>query len=413
MANSLGLQNAIIICQKAMALVFQKYPLTKIFSMDLGDLDGRAKAPYLGQIIDAKIRTLPTMGNFGDAANPFTMTDIQIPLSNFRQFQYTFKPEEYNAAEYPLIAMAAETLAPALALAIAKAIGSLVSLSNFGTTVNGQGSTVTVASAWTRANTILPLKEALDIRGAAPGMPRHVLFNSTVEAALAADTVIVGNLYNPDQASAIRTGELPMISGMNMFGWPGLPANDGNLSGFACTPDALVYCCRAPINPTELLPGLPLPALIENIIEPNSGFQVQVQFWWDPTSTNINMRWVWFDGLGVGNATNLVRLVTGAVTGGSTGVPNAAAVVTNPGYGYVNSSGTPTAPTVTITAAAGDNTGGGATGVASISTNGAVTGIAITGGTAYTLPPVVAIAPVSGGKAAGTASAYLPVYGLI
>ena len=87
--------------------------------------------------------------------------------------------------------------------------------------------------------------------------------------------------------------------------------------------------------------------------------------------------------------------------------------VTNPGYGYMNNAGAYTAPTVTITPAAGDVTGSGATATAQISANGAVTGLAITAaGTNYTLPPVVTFTNPAGGLNSGPASAVATVGGL-
>jgi hypothetical protein len=200
---------------------------------------------------------------------------------------------------------------------------------------------------------------------------------------------------------------------MDFFAWPALPNTDGNLLGYAGTRDALVYVNRAPINPQEFLPGLPVPALIRNIVDENSGFSVQAQFYWDQATNNITMRFIWFDGIGVGNPNNLVRLISGAVSGTS-GVPSAATVI-NPGYGYRNGSGTFAAPTVAVTNAPGDSTGSGCTATASISSNGAVTAVTLSGGTGYTLPPILSFTPsTSGGtgSVAGPATAVVTVSGL-
>ena len=410
--NSLGIENLGILARRAFALTFRKFPMSRMFTTDMGVMDDRARALKLGQQIYAKIRTIPTVGNFGDAAQAFDMTDVPVTLSNFRQLQFTFTPDQYNAADFPLQQFAAETLSEAITLFIINALGQSVSGANFDLSVNSVNPYLTVASAWTRANTVLPMKTALDNRGVPQG-ERFFLINSTVEQNIQADITVIANPNPGVENQTLTSGELPRMSGLNFFAWPSLPNTDGNLLGWAGTPDSLVYVNRAPLNPMEFLPGLPLPALVQNIIEPNSGFSVQAQFYWDPATNNIIMRFIWFDGIAPGNPNNLVRLISGAVSG-TTGVPQAA-VVTNPGYAYRNGSGAFAAPTVTVTNAVGDSTGSGMTAVATISTNGAIASVALTGGTAYTLPPVLTFVPsTSGGtgSVAGPATVLVTVGGL-
>src|SRR5690606_15548458 len=132
-------------------------------------------------------------------------------------------------------------MAISLAKAIVDNIASLVSRANFGLTVNGQAPSVTVASDWGYANTLLPLMGALDERGVPDYGTRYFLARGSVNMSLLDDPLIVAALNNPNNRDAIATGKLPDVAGLRYGKYVGMPNTDGNLLGFAGTPDALLY----------------------------------------------------------------------------------------------------------------------------------------------------------------------------
>ena len=421
--NAMGtLQSAQLIMQRAFALTFTKFPALKTFSMAFKELDGKVTSMRLGQEAVSKIRVLPSLGNFGDAASAMTMTDVTAKLRNFPQISHTFTVDELNMSEINFVNAAAMPMAVKLAQVIPQRMAALVATSNFNTTVNSISPVLTVASGWTRANTILPMQTACNERGipdseplmvgndsfsAPQSMQRFFLHNSTVGAALLADSMIVAELNNPNNAGAIKSGRLPEVSGFGFTTYPQMPNTDGNLVGCAGTPDALAYVARAPITPWDLIPDLPRNALFTTVVDPVSGFAAILIVEGAIGDLGITMRLIWLDGLSVGNPTNLVRLVTGAAAGSSGTVVGL--TMTNVGYGYRNGAGAFTAPVVSFTG--GGGTGAAAT--ATISANGAVTGLTITNaGTGYTTPPTVVFTPASSGSVTGPATAVATVAGL-
>ena len=411
MPNILGTLSGTLVIQRALELTFQKYPVLRLFAMGFKDLDGRVESMVLGQTAVSRLRTIPTVGNFGDAAQTTDDTDVPVVLSNFRQVMYSFLPEEYNATTRNLIDEAAEPLARAIAAAIVGNVFAQACQGNFSdtTNLNSQSQVPYIAGAAasaTRANTIVAGSTALDLRGVDKNN-RFILLNSPAYGALQLDAVIVAALNNPDNNSAILKGRLPRVSDMELDNYPGMPNTDGNLWGIAGVPGALGYVARAPRDPRELIPNMMFPGNIGNVIDENSGFQIQVTQWIDPLTLKLNNRFAWFDGLAALDPAKLMRFVTGVASGSANTVT--AINVINPGYGYKNSSGVPTAPLVTLVGGGGT----GATATATISANGAVTGFAITNaGSGYTSNPTPVIAPVSSGTVAGPATAVATVGGL-
>lgn len=421
-ANSLGTLAALkIIMQRAFQLTFTRFPAVRLFAMGFKELDGKVQTMGLGQTAVSKLRVVSTAGNFGDVATAFNMTDAGAMLRNWPQISHSFTAEEINqiqAGQLNLLDLAAMPMAVAMAKTITTRVASFVSKTNFDTTTNSIAPTLTVAAAWSRANTVVPMRTACNDRGIPenpampgfdPGMPsvsnRYFLFNSTVDGALQLDPLIVAEQNNPANQLAIQRGILPRVSGFEMMAYPLIPNSDGNLIGFAGTPDALGYVGRAPITPWDLLPDLPKTALMSIVTDETTGFSALLIIEGVVGSLSVNIRLIWLDGVAVGNPNNLVRLINGTVTGTAGTVVSG--VVTNPGYGYRDGNGTIAAPTVVITAASGDVTGSGATATCTVSTGGAVTGITITGaGTLYTKPPIISFTPnTTGGAGTVTAAA--------
>jgi hypothetical protein len=398
MANSLGTLVGEIIIRRALQLTFTKFPRLALFAMGFKELDGTVESANLNQTVRSRKMSIPSVGNFGDAAAAHTTTDISGVLSNWAQVYHKFTPEEINSTDRNLIEESAQPMALALAKEIVRRNAALVCNANFNDTVNSIAPYLEVASGWSRANTILPLQKYANERGM-PEMGRFFLFNSDVNAALLADETIIAEYKNPSNQEAIRTGKLPVVSDFSLDVYPQMPNTDGNLVGFAGVRDALIYIARAPKNPAALVPGLPENCIMRTITDANSGFSVVVQQWFDPDTWEVHTRMVWLDGMGVGNTTNLVRLVSGAIAGNANEVVKL--TVTNPGYGYKNGSGTVAAPTVALSGGGGAD----ATATAAVSTNGAVTGLTITAaGSSYESAPAIAFTPSTSGGAGSKVS---------
>jgi hypothetical protein len=422
MPNNLGtLQPAALILQRALTLCFTRFPQLRLICKGFKELDGSVVAMGLGQ--DAYTRKLgeSAVGNFGDSASGFTMTDVPIKLRNFPQIYHKFTVEEINqSGSLNLLDQVALPVGLKLAQTIVSRVGAFVTNAHFNTTKNSQAPYLEVASGWTRANTILPMQRMCNERGVPENMSiptingalamdsnRFFIVNSTVNAALLEDQMVVSEMNAESNRGAIRDGRLPMISGFDFFAYPQMPNTDGNLIGFAGCADALGYVARAPKTPWDLMPDLPKTALMQVVQDPMTGFQVLIIIEGQVGDLSVHMRVIWLDGMAPVNTDNLVRLVSGAISGTSGQLVGL--TVTNAGYGYRNSAGAYTAPTVAISGGGGS----GATATATISTNGAVTGLSITDpGSGYTSAPTVTFTPASSGSCAAPATAVASIGGL-
>ena len=407
--NSLGTLSGTIVIQRALELTFQKFPQLSLFAKGFKELDGKVAQAKLNQTVVSRILTPSTVSTFGTAAQNYSATDVPGKLRNFKQIYHAFTVGEVNSTERNLIDEAALPMATGLAIAITNSVANLVSRSNFGTTVNSQASALAVASAWSYSNTLVPLRTGLKKRGA-PEQGRFFVANADVDGALITDPLVVAALNNPANGLAIQSGKLPEImSGLQYGSFDGLATGpDGNLLGFAGTPDALMYVARAPMTPDEVFGAAAAraPFVYGIITEPMTGFSVMVQQWIG-TDLKVHTRLAWLDGLEKGNNNNLIRLISGNAAGTSGTIT--ALTVTNPGYRYVNSSGVVTAPTISFTG--GGGTGAAAT--ATVDTEGGLTGFSISNaGSGYTSAPTVVITPASSGTCEGEASAVATVGGL-
>lgn len=409
MANSLGtIQQATLILQRALTLTFARFPQLRTFCKGFTNQDGSVEQAQLGQVVYTRKLGASTVGNFGDSAADFSATDVTGRLRNFPQVYHKFTMEEINkSGNQNLMDMIALPVGLKIAQAITERVAKLVNRANFGATVNSVPSFLEVASAWTRANTILAMKTACDDRGipenfvvptinglAGQTANRFFVVNSSVESALLGDTMIVSQHNNPVNAEAIKNGRLPMVDGFEFAKYSSLPNVDGNLIGFAGCADALAYMARAPLTPWDVMPDLPKTAIFKIVRDPTTGFQMLIIIEGKVGTLDLGMRIIWLDGLEVVNSDLLVRLVSGAIAGTSGTIVGLTA--TNSGYGYRNGSGAYAAPTVTISGGGGT----GATATATISTNGAITGFTITdAGSGYTSPPTITLTPSTSGGA--------------
>lgn len=417
--NTLGTLQGDVILRRALELVFTAVPELSIFAMGFKELDGSVERALLGQNVRSRTLSLATIGNFGDAPNPLVASDVSGQLRNNRQLMHMFAPAEYNATDRNLIEESARVLAASLGRGLVRNIAGGVSNANFNTTTNSIAPYIAVASGWSRANTLLVLRQAIQDRGMPiDALPPYFIHDSSVEAALLQDLTVVAEFNNKYNEGAIQSGKLPTISGMRNANFPLLSSvnTDGNLVGFGGTPDALMYVARAPKGPGDVIPGIPIPGIYNYITDPKTGFSVRVTQWVDMTTMNVYSRLDWLDGIEVGNPNNLVRLVTGAIAGTAGTVVGL--TIVNPGYASLASTGLYGAPTLALTGGGGSSATATCTvtnsGSSPVTTGGgAVNATTITAaGTGYTTAPTVAVTKPSSGSLAGTPSITASVGGL-
>ena len=312
MPNALGTLNSALIIQRALALVFTKRPVLKKFSLDLSSDD-----VLLNQEVISRIKTIPTVGNFGDAPADVVDADVSVTINQFKQIYHQFTPQQYTATNRNLIDEIAEPMAVAIGNYLVDYLAQLFTAENYpdgpgGVNAGTLLSNKTVSTvANTAYSTLVAIRTALIKRGCPDVMEKFALVNSDVYGQLLLDPlcnraakVIVGDDQDP-----IMDGELRSIAGFKSLSeYPALPTTE-NLTGVFGSPDAAVVAARVPKDPRALLPGTNAPFNLDIVTDPGSGFSVMVQEWIG-TDLTANVRACWMFGTAVGNPNNLQRLVT-------------------------------------------------------------------------------------------------------
>lgn len=305
MANSLGTLSSSLIIQRALALVFKKYPVLKRFSLDLS-----SDAVLFNQTVISRIKTVPAVDNFGAAPRDVVDVDVPVTIDQFKQVMHSFTPQQISSTNRDLIDEIAEPMAVAIATYLVADAVSLFTDANYANPDDGTTSRKTVVTVGnTGYSTLVALRKALIKRGCPMGFEKFALVNSDVYEKLLLDP-LCNRAQKTTETSGdpISTGELVGIAGFaSIAEYPDLPTTNGMVAA-AGTPDALVMAARVPKDPRQVLPNTSAPFSLDVITDPGSGFSVMVQEWIG-TDLTANVRLCWMYGKAVGNVNNLQRQV--------------------------------------------------------------------------------------------------------
>ena len=309
MANQLGTLSSAKIVQEALALVFTKRPILKRFSLDLTADDVK-----FNQEVISRIKTVPAVGNFGDAPADVVDQDVPVTIDQFKQVLVSFTPQQLSSTDRDLIREQAEPMAVSIANYLVDDVASFFTDANFANPDDPNISRKTVCTvANTGYSTFVALRKALIQRGAPEGFKKFCMVNSDVYEKALNDPLCnrQTKVITSDDKDPIMTGELVGVAGFEAISeYPNLQ-NTNNMVSVAGTPDAIVLAARVPKDPRAVLPGVNVPFNLSTVTDPGSGFTVMLQEWID-TGLNANVRLCWMHGRAVGNRNNLQRQVTAA-----------------------------------------------------------------------------------------------------
>lgn len=295
--NTLGtLAASSVIVQEALDLVFTVRPVLKNISLDL-----KAKAVKQGQAVKSRLFSVPSVGNFGDAAAAKVDTDVSVTIDQMKQVMHTFTFAELNQTDRNLVRESALPMAIAIANHLVDAVAALWLEANF-------ANETILANGWDYEH-LVTVRKALQTRGVPEGMPRFYQGNADVYAELLQDPMVVAAQNNPGNAGAIGSGKLPGTAGFELGEYPALPTTN-NLVGFAGTKDSVVLATRIPTDPREVLPNAPYPGVLTPITHEQSGLTVLLNEYIDQATLAATTRLIFAYGVAVGNAVNGERIVT-------------------------------------------------------------------------------------------------------
>lgn len=313
-ANSLGTVSSSMIIQEALDLVFTERPVLNSISLNMRDLDGGVASAKKGQALITRLKTVPTVGNFGDAANGLTTADVSVTMTDFKQLLYTFTAAETSSTDRNLIRETAQPIAVAIGNFFVDTIAALWTIGNYPTrtgadaVANGSTVTKTIKGSGWDYNHLITVGVVLDKSGV-PTLNRFYAGNADVYGSMLTDLRIVAELNNAQNNGAIASGKLPRVNNFGIAKYAALPTT-GNLVAFAGTPDSTAFAMRPPVDPESIMPNAKFPGATAYIQEPKSGMTVRLDEWIG-TDLTCNVRVCWLQGAAVGNPNN-GQLITSA-----------------------------------------------------------------------------------------------------
>ena len=298
MSNNLGTLNSALILQEALSLVFTKRPVLSSISKDLDPLGAKQ-----GQTILTRLKSIPSVVDSTDPLPSFNTSDVPVTLSYSKRVGASFTSAQLNSTSRDLIKELAEPIAVAMANSIVDSVAALWTTTNF------PYETVDANPSY---NTLVNLRSALVGRGIHGN--RYLSVNSGAYALLLEDPLITRpNRFMAVGTDIIQTSEIAGVVGFeNTYEYPALPTTN-HLTGFACTPEAIVLASRPPQDPREAFGGnIPFPGNFDIITDVTTGMSAAAVEWINPDTLDVNVYLKWIYGVAVGNPMAGQRLVSSA-----------------------------------------------------------------------------------------------------
>jgi hypothetical protein len=296
-ANSLGALVGNLISLRALDLLAELYPWLKSVTTDFS-----AESADYGQTIITRTLTVPAATDYntttGYADSDANSANVSVNISAHKAVQISFNANEMAGTKRRLIEEHAQSMQYAIGKTLADAVGALILNATF------TGNTATASANMSR-NNVVDMVVALNGRKA-PQLNRSVVLNATYYGQLMKDASLV-SLALTQAWGAATSGKVPEVAGAQIYQWVDLPNNSENLTGFACTPDALVVATRLP-NDYAMQDGVPQTAVQEVVTNPHTGMSVQLTRFVDHKLGKSYARAAWMLGAAAGQTASLQRL---------------------------------------------------------------------------------------------------------
>jgi len=269
-----------------------KLPILNNVSVNLSASVGRA-----GKTVFVPIMGSGTASEFNKASNTLadvdgaTMTNSSVTLKHFKYVD-EFSPLDIQefGMQY-LINAYAKTAAQAIVDKCWLEIGGVFTTANYATEE-------TVALVDFDYDQVVNAQFLLD--SAKAGSPRSFLVGNGYLQSLRKDTAIIGS-FNPGANTAVTTGNVGQVAGMDIYQWNQIPGNGENLAGVAMGPDSLLVATGVPMAE--------IAGFTSAVATAESGLSIQVLVGQAETG-NIRCIAQILVGAAKGRSTSLVRYVT-------------------------------------------------------------------------------------------------------
>jgi len=299
MANNLGTITPILVAQEALPILTDNFPFIGSFCTDFSSQNA-----LFNQTIYTRLPQLQPVASY-DLNNGYvpatgTLTDVPVTINNHRHASVAFNDQELSSTNLNLVQQFASSLAFQVGNDMMSGIVSLFTTGNYSNSVS-----IPTGSLITRANGILGAKKTLDT-AKVPGNDRVFINSPQTEYELLQDESLVKLTWG---AAGVGDDGLPEVHGFDFGTYSSLGTfyTPGNLIAVAAQRAAVVVAARAPELPSEAL-DVPVPGKITNVVDPRTGFTIQVREFYDIGKGKLQVTYVWMYGCAVGSSANLVRI---------------------------------------------------------------------------------------------------------
>jgi hypothetical protein len=299
MANTLGGVGLASIAQQSLDCLLPRLTQFNVFSTDFG-----GEVENGTTTITTRVATATTAGTIGTgyaaARQDVTTTAKTITLSDVYGNVIGFLDNEWNGSVVNLRDVFIEPNINAICDGIMTAALNLVTAAAVGNVEGTSKKTIASASALDYQATADLAQIVTDRK--VPTSPRFLMVKPTYYAGLAKDPAVAA-AYAYGSSETVRENRIPMVSGFSVHQYVNFPDNSENLVGVCGGKQGIIVASRVP-QVTNF------PGEIANATDPATGFTLQLRKWYSADLGRHLMSMGVQYGVAVGNAANLVRIVS-------------------------------------------------------------------------------------------------------
>jgi hypothetical protein len=299
MANTLGGVSVATISQQTLDVLLPRLASFNIFSKDFGGEVEKGTTT-----ISTRVATATSAGTIGAgyaaARQDVTTTVKTITLGDVYGNVIGFLDNEWNGSKIDLFNVFIQPSVNAICDGIMTAALNLVTATAIGDVEGTSKKTIATAAALDYSATADLAQIVTDRK--VPTSPRFLMVKPTYYAGLAKDNA-VAQAFSIGGTEVIRENRIPLVSGFAVSQYVNFPDNSENLVGVCGGNQGIIVGSRVP-------QVVDFPGMVENITDPETGFTLQMRKWY---SADLGRHFLSLGvqyGVSVGNAANLVRIVS-------------------------------------------------------------------------------------------------------
>lgn len=300
MANALGGVALASVAQQTLDVLVPRLTQFSVFMTDFG-----GEVEQGTTTISTRVPTATTAGTIGTgyaaARQDVTTTVKTITLSDVYGNVIGFLDNEWNGSKINLMDVFIQPNVNAICDGIMTAALNLVTAAAVGDVEGTSKKTIATAAGLDYAATADLAQMVTDRK--VPTTPRFLMVKPTYYAGLAKDTA-VSAAYAYGSADVVRENRLPVVSGFSVHQYVNFPSNSESLVGVCGGKQGIIIASRVPQM------GGDFPGEVLNVNEPESGFTIQLRKWYSADLGRYLMSMGVQYGVSIGNAANLVRIVS-------------------------------------------------------------------------------------------------------